>query len=239
MKIPVGHKVKDFEVTEPRVEKLIEEAEKERLTGYLRVSYERSGVNDFYFFFIDGRMSASYGEEMLQEREVFGKEALDLSLEAFSKGIANLFELEQKEIESLSDLEPQILLSQPDVQFNDLLEAQLRRLNSKGQFLASLVADEQGLTVAAVDSEYNTETIAALSALVSDVSRRAENQLGFKKMDEVSLVDDDKIRLVSRYFNVGDQIYILSCVVPAYQTYRRLTNTAIRKLEKIMKKRFQ
>lgn len=236
MKVPVGQKLKDLEVTEPRVEFLIEEAQKEPLTGYIRVTYEKSGINDIYIFLVNGELTAVYGEEMLTHREIFGKEALDEALTVFSKGIASLYELEENEIQQLP--EPKIFLEEKEMGFTNLLEAQLKRLNREGQFLASLVADVQGLPIAAVDSQYNTEMIAALSALVRDVSHRAETQLGFKKMDEVSLVDDDKVRLVCRYFTVGDSMYILSCVIPAQQTYRRLTSTALREIEKIMKKRF-
>jgi len=144
-----------------------------------------------------------------------------------------------QKLKDLEITEPRIFLKAKELGFTELLEAQLRRLNIEGQFLASLVADVQGLPIAAVGSEYNTEMIAALSALVRDVSHRAETQLGFKKMDEVSLVDDDKVRLMCRYFQVGDQTYVLSCVIPAYQTYRRLTNVALREIEKHMKKRFK
>lgn len=238
MKVPLGHKVKDLEVTEPRVEMLIEEAQKESLTGYIRVTYEKPGINDYYIYFINGELAAIYGEEMLTEKEIFGKEALDEALALFTKGIASLYQLKKEEIEELAKSEPRIRLEEKELGFHELLEAQLKRLNIEGQFLASLIADVQGLPVAAVGSEYNTEMIAALSALVQDVSHRAETQLGFKKMDEVSLVDDDKVRLVCRYFKVGDHIYVLSCVVPAYRTYRRLTNTALREIEKIMKERF-
>jgi hypothetical protein len=238
MRVPVGQKIKDLEITEPRVTTLIDEAEKENLTGFVRVTYERKGINDFYIFFIDGTLFGIYGEEMLTEKEVFGKEALDQALAIFSSGLAGLYSLERDEVQSLGKEEPTLLLEKKELGFTELLEAQLRNLNEEGQFLASLVADVQGLPVAAMDSEYENERIAALSALVRDVSHRAETQLGFKKTDEVSLVDDDKVRLVCRYFKVGDQTYILSCVVPAYQTYRRLTNTALREIEKIMKQRF-
>jgi hypothetical protein len=237
MKVPVGQKIRDLEVPEPRVKPVIEEAQKANLTGYIRVTYEREGINDFYIFLVNGELAAMYGEEMLTEKEIFGKEALNEALAIFSKGIAGLYRLEEEEIYELIETEP-IVLEKKELGFHELLEAQLKNLNTEGQFLASLIADVQGLPIAAMDSVYDTEMIAALSALVRDASHRAETQLGFKKMDEVSLVDDDKVRLVCRYFQVGDQIYILSCVVPAYQTYRRLTNTAIREVKKIMKMKF-
>jgi predicted regulator of Ras-like GTPase activity (Roadblock/LC7/MglB family) len=238
MKIPVGIKIKDLEITEPKATILLKEGKKSALTGYIRVSYEQKGINDFYLFFIDGIIKGIYGEEMLTEKEIFGDEARDLALTIFSRGIASIYELTEAQIHGVIREEPRILLEEKDIGFNEKLEAQLKRLNIKGDFLASLIADVQGLPVAAMDSSYNNETIAALSALVREVSYRAESQLGFKHMDEVSLVDDDKIRLVCRYFQVGDNPYILSCLVPANQTYRRLTNTAIREISKIMKKRF-
>jgi predicted regulator of Ras-like GTPase activity (Roadblock/LC7/MglB family) len=238
MKMPIGHKVKTLQIAEPRAKILIEEVQKEDFTGCIRVTYEKKGINDFHIFFINGELTAMYGEEMLTEEEIYGKEALDHVLTIFSKGIAELYQLEAQEIEILVEEEPRLLLKKKELGFTELLEAQLKKLNRDGQFMASLVADVQGLPIAAVDSEYNTERIAALSALVQDVSHRAETQLGFKKMDEVSLVDDDKVRLVCRYFHVGDQTYILSCVVPAYQAYRRLTSTAIREIGKVMTKRF-
>ena len=238
MKIPVGIKVKDLEITEPRATILFEEGKKSNLTGYIRVSYEQKGINDFYLFFIDGIIQGIYGEEMLTEKEIHGETARDLILTIFSRGIASIYEFNKTQIHGLIREEPRILLEDKDIGFNEKLEAQLKRLNIEGEFLASLVADVQGLPVAAMDSDYNNEMIAALSALVRDVSYRAESQLGFKKMDEVSLVDDDKIRLVCRYFQVGENPYILSCLIPANQTYRRLTNTAIREISKIMRKRF-
>ena len=238
MKMPLGKKVKDLEITEPRVKVLIEEAEKAALTGFVRVTYEKQGVNDFYIFFLNGELTALYGEEMMTETELYGKKALEEALSIFSRGIAGLYQVEEEEIKRLVRAEEELLLEKKELGFTDLLEGQLRNLNTQGQFLASLVADVQGLPIAAMDSEYDNERIAALSALVRDVSHRAETQLGFKKTDEVSLVDDDKVRLVCRYFQVGDQTYILSCVIPAYKKYRRLTNTAVRELEKIMSERF-
>jgi hypothetical protein len=61
--------------------------------------------------------------------------------------------------------------------------------------------------------------------------------MGFKRMDEVSLVDDDKFRLVCRGFNVEDSQFILTVIVPPNKTYRRLTNEAIKEIEKIIQEK--
>ncbi|MGD2248567.1 MAG: DUF2226 domain-containing protein [Candidatus Methanofastidiosia archaeon] len=238
MKMPIGHKIRDLEIAEPRAKIVIDQGKTLNHTGFIRVTYEKEGINDFHLFFVDGQLMGVYGEEMLTEKEVYGKHALEEALTIFSRGIAGLYTMEKQEVATLLQKEPDLKLEKKELGFTELVEAQLRKLNKEGSFMASLVADVQGLPIAAVDSEYSTERIAALSALVQDASHRAETQLGFKKMDEVSLVDDDKVRLVCRYFKVGNNTFVLSCVVPAYQAYRRLTNTAIKEISTIMEKRF-
>lgn len=238
MKMPAGHKIRDLEITEPRVTILIDEGKSLNHTGFIRVTYEKEGINDFHLFFVNGQLVGVYGEEMLTEKEIYGKKALNEALTIFSTGIAGLYSMEEHQVTSILQENPDLELEKKKLGFTELVEAQLKKLNKEGNFMASLVADVQGLPIAAVDSEYSTDRIAALSALVQDVSHRAETQLGFKKMDEVSLVDDDKVRLVCRYFKVGDNIFVLSCVVPAYQAYRRLTNRAIKEISTIMEERF-
>jgi hypothetical protein len=238
MKMPIGQKIQDLEIAEPRAKIVIDQGRTLHHTGFIRVTYEKEGINDFHLFFIDGQLVGVYGEEMLTEKELYGKQALEEALTIFSRGIGGLYTMGEQEVAALLQEEPDLQLEKKELGFTELVEAQLRKLNKEGNFMASLVADVQGLPIAAVDSEYSTERIAALSALVQDASLRAETQLGFKKMDEVSLVDDDKVRLVCRYFEVGDNTFVLSCVVPAYQAYRRLTNTAIKEISTVMEKRF-
>lgn len=114
------------------------------------------------------------------------------------------------------------------------LESVLNRINQEGDFKASIISTLDGFSVAGAAAEFDEVRMAAISAIVQDVSKKAELYIGFKRMDEVSLVDDDKFRLVCREFEVEGQQFILTVLVPPYKTYRRVTNIALRDLERIL-----
>lgn len=114
------------------------------------------------------------------------------------------------------------------------LERVLSKINEKGGFKASIISTLDGLTLASVASEYDDTRISAISAIVQDVSEKAEKFIGFNRMDEVSLVDDDKFRLVCREFQVDGRHLILTVAVPPYKTYRKLTNDALREIQNII-----
>ena len=84
------------------------------------------------------------------------------------------------------------------------LDNVLKRVNEEGGFKASILSTEAGFSISAVSSQFDDVVISAISSIVQEVSRKAEKYIGFKRMDEVSLVDDDKFRLVCREFPVDD-----------------------------------
>jgi predicted regulator of Ras-like GTPase activity (Roadblock/LC7/MglB family) len=120
------------------------------------------------------------------------------------------------------------------------LENILLKINQEGEFVTSTISTLDGFAVAAVSSQesrFDEVVLAAISTIVQEASKKAQKFIGFKRMDEVSLVDDDKFRMVCREFSVGEDRFILTSVVPPYKTYRRLTNIAIREIEKILEER--
>jgi len=117
------------------------------------------------------------------------------------------------------------------------IEQVLYRMNQEGDFKAAIISTLDGFSFASVSDEFDDVKISAISAIVQDVSKRAEMYIGFKRMDEVSLVDDDKFRLVCREFVVGASHFILTVVVPPYKAYRRITNVALKELEDILQEK--
>ncbi len=113
------------------------------------------------------------------------------------------------------------------------LEALLREINVKGGYSASVLATADGLSVAVVPPVYDSEIISAMVALVRGAIERAQTQLNFARVDEVSAVDDDRIRLVCRYFEIEDEPFILAVIVPPEKSYRQLTNQAIRRVRQV------
>lgn len=106
----------------------------------------------------------------------------------------------------------------------------LHDMNKTGKFGASFLVDAQGLPVADVTSSYDADTASAMAALVRNVIEQAQSRIALAEVDEVAVRGKDKMRLISRYFTVGDETLILVVVAPPYRPYRRLTNRAIKAL---------
>jgi len=107
----------------------------------------------------------------------------------------------------------------------------LHDMNETGKFRASFLVDAHGLPVAAVTSGYDTDTASAMAALVRNVIEQTQTRIELAEADEVAVRANDRMRLVSRYFTVGDETLILVVVAPPDRPHRRLTNQAIKALQ--------
>jgi predicted regulator of Ras-like GTPase activity (Roadblock/LC7/MglB family) len=107
----------------------------------------------------------------------------------------------------------------------------LGEMNDEGLFRAVVLVTGEGLPLSSVSSPFDTETIAAMVALVKNTILQAREEIGLDEVDEVSVVQGDKMRLVCRYFVIGEEELILAVIVPPRRTYRRLTSRAIGKIK--------
>ena len=114
------------------------------------------------------------------------------------------------------------------------LEEVLEQMTDNGDFRAVVLASDEGLPLAAVPSHYDSDTTAAMVALLQRVSREARDQLEMAKVDEVTISDCEHIRLVCRYVEVGGDMLILAVMVPSGTYYRRVTNRAVRRIKDIL-----
>jgi predicted regulator of Ras-like GTPase activity (Roadblock/LC7/MglB family) len=110
-------------------------------------------------------------------------------------------------------------------------EEVLHRMNELGRFKASVLASNDGLPIATAPSVYDADTAAAIVALLQRVSKEARDQLDMAEVDEVTIFDRDRIRLVCRYMVVDAEKLILAVMVPPNRYHRRLTNWAMREIE--------
>ncbi|NIO67939.1 MAG: hypothetical protein GTN71_02470 [Anaerolineae bacterium] len=108
----------------------------------------------------------------------------------------------------------------------------LQEMNRAGDFKAAVLSTTEGLSLASAPAGYEDEMAAAMVALLNKVARQAHRQLNLAKVDELSLVGDDRIRLACRYFSVAGQNLVLAVLVPPDRYYRRLTNRAIREIRR-------
>jgi len=117
---------------------------------------------------------------------------------------------------------------QPQTVFEEVLH----RMNEAGGFEASVLASSDGLPIASVPPDYDFQTVAAMVAVLASVAGETQSRVGLGQLDEVSVLADDRIRLVCRYFTTGGEEFIMAVVVPRDGYYRRATNSAIQEIRR-------
>jgi predicted regulator of Ras-like GTPase activity (Roadblock/LC7/MglB family) len=116
------------------------------------------------------------------------------------------------------------------------IERILHEMNEQGQFEAAVLASSEGLPLAAAPSVYDTDTTAAMVAMLQRVALEAREYLKMAEVDEITIFDHDRIRLVCRYLDLDGEQLILAAMVPPYHYYRRVTNSAIRRIKELFMK---
>ncbi len=110
----------------------------------------------------------------------------------------------------------------------------LREMHEAGNFKISVLVSREGLPIATAPADYDSELAAAMVALLQKVSNDAQAQLHLAEVDEVTIRDHDRSRLVCRYIVVGKERLILAAIVPPDTAYRRVTNQAIRQIRRLL-----
>jgi predicted regulator of Ras-like GTPase activity (Roadblock/LC7/MglB family) len=116
-----------------------------------------------------------------------------------------------------------------DIAFNNIL----RTMNESGQFKASFLVDVQGMPVASVSNGEDTDAAGAMAAQLHELVEQTQSRIHLGGAEEVAVRSNDRMRLVSRYFNLGEQTLILVVVMSPERTYRKLTSQAIRELRQV------
>ncbi len=108
------------------------------------------------------------------------------------------------------------------------LERTLKTVLRVGEFLGAVVATADGLPLAMAGGGADTELMAGVAAWLKDFAERTPATL-----DEIVGRDRQGTRLVSRYFNVGNDQLLLAVSVPPRRSHRHLTNSAIREIQQV------
>jgi predicted regulator of Ras-like GTPase activity (Roadblock/LC7/MglB family) len=117
------------------------------------------------------------------------------------------------------------------------LDQVLCEMNDEGQFKASVLVSREGLPISSVSSPFDVEMLAAMVTVVGNTVEQARENIGLDELDEVSVVQADKMRLICRHFSIGEEDVILAAIAPPHQTYRRVTNRAIRRIRSAWERR--
>jgi predicted regulator of Ras-like GTPase activity (Roadblock/LC7/MglB family) len=111
----------------------------------------------------------------------------------------------------------------------------LTQLNQRGGFLFSVLTDQAGFPVAYASApSMEPEIQAAVAALINKVAGQT-HKVDIGEVDEISVFDSERRRLVCRTFQTGSHRLILAVMVEENNPYRRLTNSAIRAIREAWK----
>lgn len=112
---------------------------------------------------------------------------------------------------------------------------QLKATNVVGGYTASIVCTHTGLLIASDGEAVSDEMLAGFTSLFDDIVVRAQRDLELAAIDEVSIFDASRGRLVIRPVNeAGTPRLFLVVKVPPKATWRRHTNRLLKRLGEMM-----
>jgi predicted regulator of Ras-like GTPase activity (Roadblock/LC7/MglB family) len=114
--------------------------------------------------------------------------------------------------------------------FVDILE----EMNQEGGFTRSVLASSEGLPIASVPVNPDSELASALVALLQKVSADTQDQLGLSPVDEITIRLENQEHLVCRTITTGRDCLSLCALVPPHHPYRRATNRAVKRIREIL-----
>ena len=117
------------------------------------------------------------------------------------------------------------------------LNALLSQLNEDGNFPISILTDQQGLAIASASSNgFDSDRQSAVVAYIQKTAITVAKQLEMSQASEFSLSDEHGQKLVCRPFSIDGSELILSVMIPnRSQSYKKVTNTAIREIRRTWK----
>jgi hypothetical protein len=115
------------------------------------------------------------------------------------------------------------------------ITSRLAEVNATGGYPLSLVCTDQGLLVASTGDHLSSEQLAGLTSLFDDIVVRAQRDLEVHRVDEVTLLDPGRGRLIIRPVPLGGAPrFFLVLQAPTQATWRRNTNRLTRELADLL-----
>lgn len=120
----------------------------------------------------------------------------------------------------------------------DMLQRELAATNRAGGYHGSLICTDQGLLIASDGDVGSDEVLAGFASLFDEVAYRAKRDLDLSALDEITVLDGKRGRLVCRPLrSAGDTRLMLVVSMPADASWRRNTTQLVRRLEGILAER--
>ena len=126
------------------------------------------------------------------------------------------------------------MTSQENLSSNDSLIQLLEEMNQSGDFLVSMITDQNGLPIVFANREgFDPERQSATIAMVKKTITQNEKRLGISETKEINIVDAEGHLLVCRSFIVnGNELTLAVLMANRMQSYRRITSHAISEISR-------
>lgn len=117
----------------------------------------------------------------------------------------------------------------------DMLQRELGAINRVGRYHGSLICTDQGLLIASDGDVGSDEVLAGFASLFDEIALRARRDLALEALDEITVLDGGRGRLVFRPLRTpGENRLMVVVSMPVEATWRRNTTQLVRRLERIL-----
>ena len=111
---------------------------------------------------------------------------------------------------------------------------QLEHIAREGGFRAALLTTEDGFAVVDIDSQLDSDALAALAGFVWKMNSNALDLTGLQDIDEISLSGPSGDSIICQSFEVAGQPAVLVVIASVEPLYRELTDKAVDGLRRIL-----
>ncbi|MEE4310809.1 MAG: hypothetical protein V2J62_02970 [candidate division KSB1 bacterium] len=119
----------------------------------------------------------------------------------------------------------------------EVIEEYLNEVQELGNYESAYLFSQEGLPMAEVrgETEITEDRLIEMSVLFQEVRKMADVMGGISELKEIILEGYNRKKIVFRFFEGFDQTVVLALVIPPRKTYRGLTNSLMRLVQKLSK----
>jgi len=111
---------------------------------------------------------------------------------------------------------------------------QLEHVAREGGFKAALLTTEDGFAVVDIESNMDSNALAALSGFAWRMHRNVQDLIGFDGLDQITLNGSTGDSLIFQAFTLLDQPVVLTVIARSVNPYRKLTDKAVEGIKRIL-----
>ncbi|MBN2587901.1 MAG: hypothetical protein JXA64_04380 [Candidatus Fermentibacteraceae bacterium] len=116
----------------------------------------------------------------------------------------------------------------------EAVKKQLEHIAREGGFKAALLTTEDGFAVADVESNLDSDALAALAGFVWQMNRTAVELTGFAAIDQMTMSGPSCDSVICQSFDIEGEPVVLIVIACLDNAYRDLTDRAVDGIRRIM-----